>query len=180
MSSPHYAQSNGLLERAIQTVKNVMRKAHSSGCGPEMGMICARATPVDAKIGIPMELLYGRSIRTNLPIRTHQNEGIYTALKDRQDQQKWYYNRGSSDQPDLQVGQVVGLTRPTLPQVGQGKIMEKCPEPRSYVVQTPDGATYRRNHRFIKELRPGFQDVKHIIRKVAGRRLRHRKIEATA
>ena len=76
MSSPHYAQSNGLLERAIQSVKNVTRKAHSSGCDPEMAMLCARATLLDAKIGSPAELLYGKPIRTNVPVRTHQNEGI--------------------------------------------------------------------------------------------------------
>ncbi len=179
MSSPHYAQSNGLVERPIQTVKNVMGKAHSSGCDLEMAMLCARATPVDAKIGSPAELLYGRPIRTNLPVRTHQNEGIYNALKDRQDQQKWYYSRGSSDRPDLQVGQAVGLQDPHASGGPRQQSWRKAQSLGPMLCRRQMVQHTGENTDSSRSCDQGFKR-KHRGRKVAGRCMRHHQIEETA
>ena len=68
-SSPHYPQSNGLVERFIQTVKHSLGKAKASGNDPNIALLCIRTTPVDSNVPSPGELLFGRKLRGNLPVR---------------------------------------------------------------------------------------------------------------
>ena len=49
-SSPHYPQSNGLVERFIQTVKHSLGKAKTSGNDPNMAFLCMRTTPADSNV----------------------------------------------------------------------------------------------------------------------------------
>ena len=81
MSSPHYPQSNGFVERAIQTVKLTMKKARRTGTDPELALLCVRATPLDARVGSPADLLYGRPLRTNLLLKTRGSEDVVSALR---------------------------------------------------------------------------------------------------
>ena len=152
MSSPHYPQSNGFIERAIQTVKDTLKKAKRAGIDPELALLCVRATPADAKIGSPADLLYNRRIKTNIPLKVRGEEDVMDALHDKQEMQKYYYDRSAKDRPDLQIGQTVGLQNPQSLRWTKGRIIDKCPEPRSYVVQTADGSSLRRNQRFLKDL----------------------------
>ena len=46
-SSPLYAQSNGLIERPINTVKNLSTKAKESGSDHHLARLCLRTTPID-------------------------------------------------------------------------------------------------------------------------------------
>lgn len=66
-SSPHYAQSNGLSERNVCTVKNILQKCFESASDPHMAMICYRATPIDHNLPSPGEILNSRKYKTNLP-----------------------------------------------------------------------------------------------------------------
>ena len=68
-SSPHYPQSNGFAERMVGVVKSVLKKAKQSGNDPQMSLLCLRSTPIDARTPSPAELLYGRRIRSNLPVK---------------------------------------------------------------------------------------------------------------
>ena len=45
-SSPLYPQSNGLSERAVQTVKDLLYKCKESGQDPHLAMLCLRSTPL--------------------------------------------------------------------------------------------------------------------------------------
>ena len=67
-SSPHFPQSNGFIERTIQTVKRTMKKAKSSGQNVNMALLCLRTTPIDNEIPSPAELLCSRKFKSNLPI----------------------------------------------------------------------------------------------------------------
>ena len=67
-SSPRYPQSNGFIERQVQTVKHTLDKAKKSGQDPHMSLLCLRSTPVDSQLPSPAELLYQRKIQSNLPI----------------------------------------------------------------------------------------------------------------
>ena len=63
-SSPHYAQSNGLAERTIQTVKALLQNSPD----PYMALLSFRATPIPWCSFSPAELLMGRKLRTDIPI----------------------------------------------------------------------------------------------------------------
>lgn len=149
-SSPHYPQSNGFIERQVQTVKNIMLKSTAE---PELALLCARITPIDRQLPSPSQLLYGRNITANLPSQHLGNMDIINALERKQQKQKMYYDkRGVKDQPELSVGKVVGLQNPHTLKWAKGKIIDRCKEPRSYLVHTEDGSCVRRNRSFLRDL----------------------------
>ncbi|CAC5389777.1 unnamed protein product [Mytilus coruscus] len=67
-SSPRYQQSNGLAERTVQTVKQLLKKAEYEGKDPYMSILNFRNTPLDSDIPSPSQLLMGRRCKTKLPI----------------------------------------------------------------------------------------------------------------
>ena len=44
-SSPHFPQSNGLVERQVQTVKRTLKKAHESGQDVDLALLALNTTP---------------------------------------------------------------------------------------------------------------------------------------
>ena len=66
-SSPLHPQSNGFIERSVQTVKNLLRKAETWGQDPYLALLTYRTTPVDSNLPPPIQLLNHRDYRTQLP-----------------------------------------------------------------------------------------------------------------
>jgi hypothetical protein len=64
--SPVYPQSNGLAERTVQTVKNLLQKVKASGEDRYLSLLSYRNTPV-SDAGSPAQLLMNRRLRTDLP-----------------------------------------------------------------------------------------------------------------
>ena len=62
-SSPQYPQSNGGAERAVQTVKNLLKKEADL----YLALLSYRSTPLKCGFS-PSELLMARKLRTNVPI----------------------------------------------------------------------------------------------------------------
>ena len=67
-SSPLYPKSNGLVEKAVGIVKNLLKKSADDGTDFHMSLLVYRTTPIhDGKS--PAEILNnGRILRANLPI----------------------------------------------------------------------------------------------------------------
>ena len=161
-SSPHYPQSNGLVERFVQTVKHSLGKAKASGNDPNMALLCIRTTPVDSNVPSPGELLFGRKLQGNLPVRIsnrdHRRDEIHAPLVAKQQKQKIYYDQHARDLSHPTPGQDVRIQDHRTKEWQQGTIRRECQEPRSYVVETEDGGCLRRNRRHIQsatELVPG-------------------------
>ena len=62
LTSPRYPQANGEVIRAVQTVKNLLKKTPD----PYKALIAYRATPLESGLS-PAELVVGRKIRTRIP-----------------------------------------------------------------------------------------------------------------
>ena len=69
-SSPRFPQSNGFIERQVQTIKKIIKKCKKEKQSLHLAMLDLRATPVDSKLPSPAEMLMGRPITTLLPSRT--------------------------------------------------------------------------------------------------------------
>ncbi|XP_037794447.1 uncharacterized protein K02A2.6-like [Penaeus monodon] len=154
-SSPHYPQSNGFIERTVQTVKNTIDKAKRSNQDPDMALLTIRTTPLDSKLPSPAELLNGRKMRSNLPLhlpaKERQKQEVYENFKRKQDTQKQYYDRGAKDQQILLPGQAVRVQDHITGRWTPATVIEKSQEPRSYIVETQNGGILRRNRRHIRQ-----------------------------
>ena len=72
-SSPNYPQSNGFIERQIQTVKRLMEKATATGRSFQEALTGLRATPIAEGMPSPAEILHGRSLTTRKAISVDLN-----------------------------------------------------------------------------------------------------------
>ena len=63
-SSPNYPQSNGFIERQVQTVKRLMAKATATGRSFQEALTGLRAQPLGDGLPSPAEILHGRSLTT--------------------------------------------------------------------------------------------------------------------
>jgi len=109
-SSPLYPQSNGFIERCVQTVKNIMKKCHDSRSDINMALLCLRTTPVSHDIPAPCMVLNNRLYKTNIPTAsqtTHINWNP-DSLESRQERQKSYHDKGAKDLSLLVPDQPVG------------------------------------------------------------------------
>ena len=156
-SSPHNAQGNGHAERAVQTAKRILKQND-----PLIALLCYRSTPCSTTGASPAELLMGRKIRTTLPtlernLQPSWPDGQRIRQKDEAEKKKqaFYYNRrhGARPLPPLQPGGNV-LTKLdhqkswTAPAV----VTAESVTPRSYIIQTQQGARLRRNRRHLQEM----------------------------
>ncbi len=66
-SSPLHPKLNGFAEAMVKIVKGAMQKAKHSGSDPHLALLDLRATPIDAQLPSPAELLYQRCLHTTLP-----------------------------------------------------------------------------------------------------------------
>lgn len=151
-SSPYYAQSNGQAERAVQTVKNLIKKASD----PYKALMDYRNTIIE-EIGMsPAQLFLGRSLKTDLPTTAPllgppcRSNDIKERMKLRKRKQKFFYDRHSGKElRPFDNGEKVVMQKGNtwLP----AEVAEKHHNPRSYIVRTDNGKKYRRNR---KHLRP--------------------------
>ena len=71
-TSPRYSESNGFIEHQVRYIKPIIKKCLKSGGDVDMALLNIRATPLDATLPSPEELMFGRLIPTTLPSHTNQ------------------------------------------------------------------------------------------------------------
>ena len=156
-SSPGYPQSNGLAERTVQTVKNILTKAKANGSSALFGILEYRATPVD-NLASPAQLLMGRQPRSILPATNHQLRPttikpavVVDRRKQLQATQKKYYNKNARDLPAVKANDKIFFQFRKGEDWKPAVVTSQDPLiPRSVNIQTEDGTQYRRNRRFIR------------------------------
>ena len=153
-SSPTYAQSNGFIERTIQTVKRTLQKCKEVGADPHLAMLCIRTTPVNHNLPSPAEMLNGRIYKSNLPRPGHNNEvsrdTLGSSLQDRQDRMKEHYDTTAHGLKPLHPGDAVRVLNAAKDTWEPAVVSRHTEEPRSYIITKPDGSTLRRNRRHLR------------------------------
>jgi transposase InsO family protein len=147
-SSPYYPKSNGMVERAIQTLKSMLVKTLDTKGDPNLAIIDYNNTP---KVGLkaPAQMLMGRLLKTVIPVPKETLKPIFPtsesviSLRENQEKQKKYYNKSARPLRDLNENENVYMQRGKRDWV-QGKVIQKHPMPKSYIVKNENG-TYRRN-----------------------------------
>jgi hypothetical protein len=97
-SSPHFPKSNGLAERTIQTLKNVLKMARKEGTDINLSILELRNTPRNNDLGSPAQRLFSRRTKTLLPVsdqlqKSKVVENVTTYPKNERDRQKRYYDQ---------------------------------------------------------------------------------------
>ncbi|KAL7858896.1 hypothetical protein SRHO_G00140430 [Serrasalmus rhombeus] len=151
-SSLHYPQSNGLLEKSVQTVKRLLYKAKDSGTDYYQSLLVYRTMPLECGMS-PARLLMGRRLRSNLPIqekllKTKEGEKVKRYKEQQKAKQKFYYDRGTQNLPELHTGDKVRLKDKANTWSQKATVLKEI-QPRSYNIQTEDGTVLRRNRRDI-------------------------------
>ncbi|KAG1670042.1 hypothetical protein GQR58_017161 [Nymphon striatum] len=154
-TSPRRPQGNGFIERHVQTVKNLMKKAIQSGNDVALTLLYWRCTPISTKLGTPAELLMGRKIRHPIlpKIQTNfENENIIDQLLQRQSKQKFYYDQKAlkHDLPPLTPGQKVYTQNPDTTLWNSATVINQTDDPRSYILKNPNELIFRRNRQQIR------------------------------
>lgn len=151
-SSPLHPISNGLSEKTVSIAKRILKKASCSKTDPYLLILEYRNTPLEYGYS-PSQLLMGRRTKSVVPITkkllqpksVDQNE-VQKRMLHSKTVQKKHYDRSAKPLPPLKVNDSVRV------QFGKiwkpAKVIKKH-DSRSYVVQTNDGAIYRRNRRLL-------------------------------
>ena len=144
-SSPRFPQANGEAERAVRVLKEILRKNED----PHLALLAQRTTPLLNGLS-PSQLLMGRRLRTRLPIipstllpgvtgRDLHNAKAREAVQRAKQQQQFNSRHRAKDLTPLQPGDNVWVRD----QDRYGTVVERAPQPRSYLVQTPKGVIRR-------------------------------------
>ena len=69
-SSPNFPQSNGQSERAVQNLKNIIKKCNYEGRDPYLALLVYRNTPITGIVYSPAQMLMSRMLCSKLPARS--------------------------------------------------------------------------------------------------------------
>ena len=156
-SSPRYPQSNGFIERMVQTVKQSTRKCAAAKHDPNLAMLIYRATPLTTSKPSPADLLNGRTLKALLPTRSpiqspHSQVVREQMVKDKAKMCE-HHNKTARDLSSLPQNQRVYVqvhaqsNQWTPATVTRTSVASR---PRSYSSETANGAQLVRNGRFIR------------------------------
>ena len=118
-SSPRYPQSNGMSERAIQTIKNLLKKACEDGNDPYIALLEYRNTPISGLKESPAQLLMSRMLKSKLPtveslLKPRVVDNPQQKLQQRSDKQKMYYDRNAKLLPSIREGEAARVRKDTI------------------------------------------------------------------
>ena len=113
-SSPHYPQSNGEAERAVQTVKRMWKKCKDK----HLALLNYRTTPLKGLSFSPAQLLMSRRPRNKLPAARQMLQPKTVDIKDvkqrntveKATQQKYFDRKAGQDLPALKPGDPVRMS----------------------------------------------------------------------
>ena len=154
-SSPHHQQSNGQVERTIQTVKRMIQKSEEGGQDFYLALLSLRNTPVYDSYS-PSQLLMSRYLRDNLPLRDEQlkpkivNQKKYlNKMQNSRKRGETYYNRGKRTHSKYEINDKIMFQKYPKSTWTKGKIVKRVND-RTYDIRTCNNKILTRNSLYIK------------------------------
>ena len=145
-SSPHYPQSNGLVEKYVKIVKNLFYKAKEEGKDLYQSLMAYRNTPLSNNLKSPMQMLASRSARSDLPMSNAARKQKVLDCEQLRIQHK------NEQMPlhDPHLNQAVMYQDPSDKRWYPATITRLCQEPRSYLITTKQGVQFRKTQAHLK------------------------------
>ncbi|XP_046621113.1 uncharacterized protein K02A2.6-like [Neodiprion virginianus] len=163
-SSPTYPRSNGLVERFVQTVKKMLKKAKEDRKDQYLALLELRNTPISNCIESPNRLMFNRNVRGVLPDilehRRPENEPIRAKLVEKQTSQKYFHDKRSRSLPELSTGETVRIQNKDKAWE-PGLVIHKSDKPCAYEVMKKSGTILTRNRKYLNRDQNGNFRVKH-------------------
>ena len=153
VSSPTYARSNGEAEAYVKIAKKCLKTDD-----PALSLLLYRSTPHTATGVAPATLFMGRQLRTTLPtlstnLRPKWPDESLLRQRDATYKQNmaYYHDRcyGCKSEAKFNEGDTVRIKTDNEAEWIPLTVKNKTSYPRSYMLQTSDGRTLRRNSKHI-------------------------------
>lgn len=156
-TSPNYPQANGLAEKGVGIAKRIINISSESGVDMNLSLLNYRNSVVAGLNYSPAQLLMGRILRSKLPIPNDRLESkvisfnnVANKIKKNRDYQKMYYDQKCKAETKFKENDPVYIQDAKTNHWEPGVIIGAAGAPRSYMVQTNRGQTFRRNSIFIR------------------------------
>ena len=155
-SSPHYPQSNGLVEKFVGIIKNLFHKAKGGGQSLYTVLMVYRNTPLNGTLQSPMQILQGRQAHTDLPLLNagKVKMGINHAPRPNTEILCAKDKSLSAPTHDIPIGQNVMYREPSDKRWYPATVIQQLPEKRSYLIKTNDNLIYRNMQVHLKPYTP--------------------------
>ena len=151
-SSPHYPQSNGLAEKYVQIVKNLFIKAHEEGTDYQKALMIYRNTPLDDNLISLMQILQGRTARSDLPMSYAAK--VKFGLASGQPSLSRPEKNECAPTHDYKLNQDVMYLDPVSKKWFPATIFHLLDIKRSYLIRNPEGVEYRKTQQHLKLHKP--------------------------
>lgn len=153
-SSPYYPQSNGAVERTIQTAKQLLKKSPNI----HKALLAHRDTPATEGYS-PAELMMGRKIRTNVPAVSKAFQPRWNSEPFRKKDRAYKAKLSAHYDARHRVKERDHIPPHTAVQIlsgaaTSGTVLQSTQSPRSYAVNTANGITHCTS-RHLQPWQPG-------------------------
>jgi transposase InsO family protein len=152
-SSPHYHQSMGRVERAVQTVKQILKKSKTA-LDVTRAISTYHDTPISDTLPSPAELFFGRRINTRLGLMLKPSIMTDSQRLELAERRSAHLKEPQRTKDDYVPGQPIWYTEDGNSEWRHGTVESRDPHPGSYWIIS--GTTNRRVRRSKHDLKPRY------------------------
>lgn len=146
-TAPYHPASNGLAERAVQTVKDALRKMSSGSMETKLArfLFHYRNTPHTTTGQTPSQLLMGRKVKTHMDLL---KPDLGATVRYKQALQKEQHDANAKDRIFIEGDPV--FVRDVVNRKWLPGVITDCTGPVSYIIRLEDGRIVRRHQDHIR------------------------------